>query len=202
MNIICEKIGEVLKAAKEPMTAKEIGDIIGVTKQTIFNNIPEAIENGYAEDTGKTISRAKLFAYPNHAHKHQYTITWNEKRLPLKDFFKSYSQIAGNLDMFTRPFLKEVADLYKMAADFLDDFNGTKFDNTERIIALKEKRARMVKFIYALESTAKAFRILYNTEELWSPQTFVETLIIKDGDTTPSEIRSILDTYNENRKGK
>lgn len=198
MNIISEKIGEILKASSEPLTATQLAKAIGVTKQTIFNNMPEAIENGFAEDTGKTISQAKLFAYPNHAHKYQYTINWNGKRLPLKDFFKTYSQTDNKLDMFTRLFLNETADLYKMATDFLDDFDGTKFDNTERIIALKEKRARMVKLIHALESTAKAFRTLYNTEELWSPQTFVETLIIRDGDTTPSEIRSILDM----RKGK
>ncbi len=192
MDIKVIQIGQILKASPEPMTAQELADQIGTSKQTIFNNMKIAIREGYAEDTGLKRNKANLFAAPNSLN--QYTVIWGDQRLPLKTLFSDWGRGSWPKDLITRIFAKMVVKLYSVAISYAEDNGDEEKPFTDKIIELKEMRAALGKFAERLEALAKASRMLYNDEDLWHPKEIVNKLIINDGTTTPREIRSILDS--------
>jgi len=198
MNIIVEEIGAILKASPEPMTYEQIAKKTErrVTKQTIFNNMAEAINRGFAVDTGKTINRAKLFASPDSL-SNEYCIPWGDKRMPLKTLFLEWLDYPPR-EPINAIFARQVINLFSVASGNADDTTNEDKSFSDKIVELKEMYAALATFARRLDAISKSAHTLLNTEELWHPTRLVDKLIIENGMTTPREIRNALDNRRTN----
>lgn len=191
MNTKVIQIGEVLKNALSPMTNVEIAKEMGVSRQTVFNHMPEAIKHKLAIDTGMRDGKAVLYASPNYKNVAHYTVPWTDnKPVILKEILTEWS--TKKPPVAAVPLFRIITSLYTHALVYVDDTFDEK-PVSEKILELKELRAKLKSTINVYETLLGVARALYNDDALTHPRDLVTSLIIKDEDTTPQEIRAILD---------
>lgn len=191
MNTKVIQIGEILKNSLTPMTNAQIAKEMGVTRQTVFNHMPEVIRQGLAIDTGMREGKAVIYASPQYKGSRHFTVPWKDnKPVILKDIFTDWS--TNSPPVAAIPLFRVITAYYVKALQYVDDTFDEK-PTSEKVLELKEIKAKLKTAINIYETLLGVARALYGNDDLIHPRDIVTALIIKDDDTTPQEIRAILD---------